>query len=355
MIIDNKAMVELFGTDSNKESYYKNKRVSGSMKTSLILRAKKEYTTVEDLGKGKYKLENKIISNIIPNDKMIHPIYGNLIPAILINVKEYHDSSKVFCLSLNSIYSNFNMINNNYIHANSRKGTVSKILDVMPDVCYEFFDTTHAQLKYYLKNSLNLLSALGLIKYNMIPYVSLAKKEVDTSIIKGTDDIITITRRRATKEEEQFIADIDKDIRIKYDIGKGKKLFGEPLREYKDKISQINIEYIYECYEIICLEKVEIENILCFYNSTNKETLSENFTNNFISLVMSNAESKHLKAIENNMIDFYRFNRKYLDDFLTLSNTTLDYKSETVVIPKYKVDYIEDSYGGIRIKTTETN
>lgn len=355
MIIDNKAMVELFGTDANKENYNKNKKVTNSMKRTLIINAKKEYVIVEDLGRGKYKIEEKVSNIIIPNSKMLHPIYGNLIPAILLNVKEYHNEGKVFCLSLNSIYSNFNMINENYIHANSRKGTASKILDVLPDICYEFFDSTHAQLKYYLKNSLNLLSALGLIKYNMIPYVSLVKKEMDSNIVKGTDDVITIMRRRSTKEEEQFIADVDKEIRTKHDIGKGSRLFGAPLKEYKDKLSKINVEYIYECYEIICLEKLEIENILHFYNSTDKETLSDNFTNSFISLVMSNAESKHNKALESNMADFYRFNKKYLDDFLKLSNNTLDYKSKAIKIPKYKVEYFEDNYGGIRVKTSETD
>lgn len=70
---------------------------------------------------------------------------------------------------------------------------------------------------------------------------------------------------------------------------------------------------------------------------------------------MSNAESRHNKAIDSNMADFYRFNKRYLEDFLKLSNNTLDYKSKTIKIPKYKVEYFEDNYGGIRVKTFETD
>lgn len=356
MIINTKDMVELFGTDSNKERYLKDKKVNGSMKATLISNAKKEYKIVEDLGRGKYKIEEKINNILIPTNKMIHPIYGNLLPAILLNVKEYHDFGKVFCLSLNSIYSNFNMINKNYVNANSRRNSTSKILDVELNTCYEFFDTTHAQLKYYLINSLNILSSLKLIEYITVPYISLANKEIDTNIVKGTDDVVYITKRRATAEEIQSIRDINSKIRQKYNITTiDSKLFGEPLREYLEELKLMNIEYEYKCFEIICLDKIEIEKILEFYNSTDKKELSDNFTNNFISLVMGNAESKHLKAIENNMIDFYRFNKKYLDDFLTLSNNTLDYKKEIINIPKYKVDYYEDGFGGIRIKTTETD
>ena len=62
----------------------------------------------------------------------------------------------MFCLSLNSIYAKFEMINqDNYSKMSSRRKTTSEILNINYETLNEFFETTHSSLKYYLENSLN--------------------------------------------------------------------------------------------------------------------------------------------------------------------------------------------------------
>ena len=191
MLINNKILVELFASDNVKETYLRTYKVTGSMKSQLLNVAKNQYKIVEDLGRGKYNIDEKFDGSImIPNNKMAHPIYGNLIPSILINVKNFHDNEKVFCLSLSAVYSNFKMIHrDNYCNMRDRRRTTSEILDVNYDTLNEFFSITNTSLKYYLDNSVTLLENLRLIKCNKLIYVKLINSEsvhtigiVDSSI-----------------------------------------------------------------------------------------------------------------------------------------------------------------------------
>jgi hypothetical protein len=351
MIINNKELIELFGSEKNKAYYKKTKRVEQNTKISILNNIKNEYKIVEDLGRGRYKIDEKINSSaIIPNNKMVHPIYGNLLPSIMINVKQYHDSSEVFCLSLNSIYSKFNMIHgNNYPKMYSRRHTTSDILNINFDTLNEFFEVTHRSLKYYLENSIKILESLKLIRCRMIPYVSLINAETEHKIC-NVDTDLKVSKRRATKEEEQFIIDSEKNIRNKYNIGEGKRIFGIPQEELKNILNTINIEYYYDCYELLCLDKESVNNIVEFYNVNNLEKLSETFRNNFIDITIANAEIRHEDAITQNLTDFYRFSKSYIDDFMNLSDITINTKHKNLMIPSYNIDSLDDGIGNLSVK-----
>ena len=352
IIVNNESLVRMFGTKEQNDAFDKNRKVQLSLKNSLLSKARNEFKIVEDIGRGKYKLDEKFDGSIIvPNNKMAHPIYGNLIPSIMINVKNYHDDGKVFCLSLNGIYSSFNMIHEtNYSKMSDRRNISSKILKVDCDTLNEFFDVTHGSLRYYLDNSIDLLVALKLIKCNKIPYVSILVKESEHGIIDVESSFRRI-RRRSTKEEEQFIEDCEREIRNKYSIDEGKLLFGKPKLELDNMLKTKNIEYSFKCYELICLDKDNIDCIVEFYGVNNLENLSKSFSENFISMTIANAENRHSDAIVNNIIDFHRFSEKYLDDFMKLANTTLDYTHADIFVPEYTVTHYEDGYGGCKTIT----
>lgn len=342
----------MFGTQEQCDTFDRTRKVQLSLKNTLLSKARNEFKIVQDLTRGKYRLDEKFNGSIIvPNNKMAHPIYGNLIPSIMINVKNYHDEGKVFCLSLNGIYSSFNMIHDsNYSKMSDRRSTSSKILKVDYDTLNEFFDVTHSSLRYYLDNSIDLLESLKLIKCNRIPYVSILEKKSE----HGYSDVEACMKRvnrRSTKEEEQFIEDCDNFIRKKYSISDGKLLFGNPKLELDDMLKTRNIEYHFKCYELICIDKDNINCIVDFYGVNNLDNLSNSFSENFIAMTIGNAENRHNEAIINNIIDFHRFSEKYLDDFMKLANTTLDCKHESIFIPEYSVVHTEDGYGGCRTTT----
>ena len=355
MLINNKILVELFASDNVKETYLRTYKVTGSMKSQLLNVAKNQYKIVEDLGRGKYNIDEKFDGSImIPNNKMAHPIYGNLIPSILINVKNFHDNEKVFCLSLSAVYSNFKMIHrDNYCNMRDRRRTTSEILDVNYDTLNEFFSITNTSLKYYLDNSITLLENLRLIKCNKLIYVKLINSE-SVHTIGIVDSYIKTMYRPATKEEQQFIEDNEYKIKEKYGISKDNKLFGKPKDEMLNILKTINIEYTYECYEIICRDKKSINEICEFYSINKLDNYSNEFSKNFISMTIANAEDRRNEAIMNNLSDFYRFSESYIMDFMKLSEKTLDCNSDKIFIPKYKTESIEDGYGGISVKTTHT-
>ncbi len=357
MIIGNKELIELFGTDVNKETYSKTKKVNNSLKEDLLSRAKCEYKLVIDLGRGRYEIDEKFEGEIIiPSNKMAHPIYGNLIPAILINIKNYHENGQVFCLSLNSIYAKFDMINkDNYSKMSSRRRVTSKVLDINFETLNEFFEVTHSSLKYYLENSLNFLSNINLIKVIKIPYVSLIKAETEHHKKNILDSELKQLYRRATKEEYQVILDYEEEIRKKYKIEKGNKLFGKPMIELKEKLEIHNIDFHYECYEILCMNSKEINHIVEFYGIDNLKYISENFCRNFINMTIANAEIRHNDAITMNIKDYYRFGREYVEDFMKLSNITLDTKHKSIFVPTYKVDTFQDDKGGLTMGITKLN
>ncbi len=323
MIINNKSLVELFASDTVKDTYLKTHKVTGTMKSQLLNIARNQYKVVEDFGRGKYNIDEKFDGSIIiPNNKMAHPIYGNLIPAILINVKNFHDKEKVFCLSMTGVYNNFKMIQSeNFCSMKDRRSISSEILNVNYDTLNEFFNITNSSLRYYLDNAMNLLEALSLIEYNKLMYVKLINSET-IHTIGSIDSTIDTVYRRATPEEQQFIADEYKRIRDKYSIPKNNKLFGKPQNELQESLRTLNIEYDYKCYELICLDKNNINKICDFYSVEKLDNYSFEFSKNFIAMTIANAEERRNSAITDNLTDFYRFSEEYIHDFMKLSKTT---------------------------------
>lgn len=135
-IIGNKDMVELFGTDINKIYYLKYRKVGGNMKATLISNAKKEYKIVEDLGRGRYRVENKSDEIIIikKENKRIAKYdfidydkkYDNLrgIYSIIYNNYIYIGST------IKSFRIRHSSYNHNLKHKNRNKGFGDKLIEM---------------------------------------------------------------------------------------------------------------------------------------------------------------------------------------------------------------------------------
>lgn len=356
MRINNYALVELFGTEAVKNSYSKNKKVTGSVKEQLLNIARNQYGTVIDYGRGSYEIDNKFNgSTIVPNNKMEHPIYGKLLPSIMINVKNYHDNNKVFCLSMASVYKEFNMLNQNYQNMNSRKNTTSKIMNVDIDTVEEYFDFTYSSLKYYLESSIRLLESLNIIKCTMIRYVAISEFEASHS--DDVDTVLATKYRRATPLESQEIEDMKARIRKENGLKNGAKLYGKPREDYVKSLKTMNFDFEYMCYELVCLDKDAVVDIANFYGVENLDKISKEFVSNFINLININAEKRKDKDmnVEKNLDSFRILNENYLDDFMKLSNVTIDPNSKHILVPKYKIDSIEDKFGKLHTNITKNN
>ena len=151
--------------------------------------------------------------------------------------------------------------------------------------------------------------------------------------------------RRATIEEIQYIKNIENSIRTKYSIPQNRGIFGKPMEEIRSILNTINIEYYYECYEIYCLNKNNINQICDFYSVEKLNDYSDEFSKNFIAITIANAEDRHNESVMNNLSDFYRFSEKYMDGFTKLSNFALDYNSDNINIPSVEVEQVSNNKG----------
>jgi hypothetical protein len=142
-IINNKQLIELFGSKINKETFNKTNKVNNTLKKTLLRRAYKNYD-IEDLGCGKYYIKNyHIIDRIIdkPNKRNYeHPQYD-------VDV-EYDKNKGVYSIVLeDKIYigSTINSFRNRFLSYNKprkntwtglklfNKGGIFKIEWIAPD------------------------------------------------------------------------------------------------------------------------------------------------------------------------------------------------------------------------------
>lgn len=104
MIIGNKELVELFGIQSIKERYAITRKVNTDVKKQLLNIVKKEYKIVEDLGRGKYNIDEKYEYPIT-----IEKEYRRVVDYEFIDYDKQYDK-------LNGVYS---IIYENYIYIGS--------------------------------------------------------------------------------------------------------------------------------------------------------------------------------------------------------------------------------------------
>lgn len=322
MILGNKELIELFGSDIQKTTYEKTKKVAVNTKISILNSLKSQYKIVEDLGRGRYKIDEKFDgSAIVPNDKINHPIYGKLIPSILLNVKRYNDNESVFCMPVSSIYIYYNMLHRNYSNIRNNQAIASSILDLEIENTKMFFDSVNTSLKYYMKNTLDTLSSLKLIMYRTMPYVIIKDEKFDKMI-----------HRRATVEEEQFILNLISRLDKKYGCENGRDRYhGINSKAYIIEetrfLRTIGVERKYDAFEVFCKNKEEIIKILDFYNLTDGcyKNISCEFVENFTNITSKNSANKSETIVNR---------EKFLEDHNRLIELTLNPEAEHIFIPK---------------------
>lgn len=345
-------MVFNFGTNSIKEKYRIKNELSGSMKKTLINRARMEYEIVEDLGRGNFKLDNprKLFYSLDLEDKLNIDVYKYIVYSILTSCKKCHDDGNVFTLPVIKYYDEYNMINgHNYNKVYSMKNKISNEMSINPLTTTEFLDAVNKSLRYYLEQSLISMAGSNLINWRKILYV----KKFNLSANFISDGIQSYSKEHlegvpATKIDWQLDTDIKTMLKKKYNINSDEAIWknSEFIKDYKDELKKNGILYFYNAYEVIVKSKENIEKLI------EKLELNESlvdigvkFSDSFIDLTMENANTKHIKAIENNKIDLHRFGEDYLKEYSTLSQVILNplYKKiETKEELSCKIVYLKD-------------
>ena len=340
-IIDNSKLVEMFGTNKNKNRFLEFGKINNSMKKSLLGRAQCEYI-IEDLGRGKYEIISKRPFRL---PRAWFKIQGKkeeyLCYLILSYLKEnaHAQVDDALDLSLINCYTGLKAISSNYCSVKYNQLEYSDDREMCLENVNYFFKNTTESLEYYLKKCLNLLQDTGALKWQRVRHLC----EYDFKTKKCGDKKVKIkcntNFRRATKEETQF----EERIRLKYmkqlDISEQESYFGEKSKEfnelYQKELDDRNIKFFYGCYEVYYCNVMKLDAILESSDKTIEEC-EQNFNQILMCNIIENAE-KYLDKIfdpDDVKID----TDTYFEDVGLLVTETIDLEYDAIKFDKKKIE-----------------
>lgn len=334
-IITSKQLVEMFGSDKNKEYLEKNNRVDTATKKT-ILKKMSTVMNIVDLGGGNFEIlevykepKNLTIENIKENK-----LYSKLAPIIIKKlILNKMDSTNTLTLSLVNFYDFSQSIHRgNYNEIRYKKDLASEELKINPETILEFYKLINKNLQYKLEDCLNHLKKARLIEWYKIPYIK--ERKVDVFNVCSSLDVETrVVHRRATTKENQFHEDLKTELRNKYGIENEKDCyFGEKSKmyreEYEARLGEKNIMYFYAGYEVYYKDIEKCKDFVKSFSDFDMYLYSQGFSKNFIEDVIHDAkcrQSKVLMDISQNKSKTYRADEKYIADYEFLATSTLDF------------------------------
>lgn len=336
-IISEHELVELYGSEAQKKSYFDNGRFIGSYKTALFKKINK-YCDIKPI-KRKNQIENmykiiKVYKYPLPSnyDKMQKSLYKYIVPLILNSLINGHDKNNSIEITVGKWAREINMINRNYNLIKYNREDSSKETQICIDTINEFYDKADHMINWYISNALEYLKNAGLIIWREVDQVTIEESD-NKSIIdcEGNIDVnVNLATHQATKEEMEYYANCisiaDKEVGIenaseRYYSKKAKR-FQEILKRelYKRKI-----KYIYSAYEAYYIDLDKCKSLLSHFDDANSQNLIDNFNKEFSDMIIKNADDR----FEKNALKYlYNSKNEYKLSFESLCEITIDNKTE---------------------------
>jgi hypothetical protein len=333
-IIINKDLICFFGTKKNIDTYEKTNKVNNSIKQILLNKASR-FCLIEDIGKGQYKIK-EIYKYPKPAsfNKLNSGLYKYLSPIILSKLLTEHDENNKIVLPLMEYARYIEMVNQNYMPIKYNQEQASQKIEIDNVIIREFYEKVDDNIKYYIQRCLEYLQSADVLKWYKVPMIKKKKVNISMENNKPTFEC-EYENVRATSEEVKYFNDITESIRECLGIkSKSECFYGRKASEFcrmvSDRLSEQNISYFYDSYEIYYTNLNRCNNLLKefkFYD--NEKQLIKEFNEQFISYIVSNAESRQYKAEEiENEVHKYRLEDNYIASFKTLSELTIDNQQE---------------------------
>ena len=372
--ISTKELLELFGTDKQKENYIKNKKLNSGNKSSIIKKASK-FCEIADLGKGKFKIHK--VFNLNMDDELLFPLLRGLsqyiTPLILFRLLNEQDENYKMTLSFISWAKKFEIVNSNYSFMRIYQQKSSEYLNMDIETMFDYFEKMDDCIKYYLEKILKILSnesGLDLIEFDSVTKVRKIirdQNDEDIDILFECDSIDEII----SDEDRKFVIDCENKAKEESGITDNReKFYGMKSKLYKKILSKLlikrNILFTYQAYNIFCKNKKEVEKVLSKFDSIldyRDEKFIETFNNIFIEYIKDKAnkvskreKEKYNKLLEDckknsqeiNYFKKYRLADAYINDFKSLSELTvpknfkdLTKEIEITVADKYHIGAVE--------------
>ncbi len=354
--INNKKLLDYFGTPSNIAYYKKNKKIVNSTKKRLLEKASR-YCEIKDISNGKYKICNihKELKPAILN-KINTGMYQYLAPIILLKLIKEHDVDNKIILPIIDYARYIEMINHNYKTVKYNQEHTSNEFKLNNDVTREFFEKVDNNIKYYIHNCLEFLKQADVLKWYKVPMVK--KKETNITVVDDKNIAVECDYKdvRATSEEVNFYIKTSESIREELKIEKASECFyGSKAFDFcnmlSDRLKEKNIMYFYDSYEIYYTNLDRCKKLFKEFKQCNEEDiLIKEFNKFFIEYIINKAELRKNKQKElENELHKYRLDDNYIANIKTLSDLTIDINTEKYRIKKQSnasyMEKIDEDFG----------
>jgi len=337
--ISEKDLVNKFASKSVKKTYKEKGKFTSSNKKHLLEKIN-QYCIINDLGNREYEItEIYKIPKPASLSKLQSGLYQYMAPIILIKLLKEHDENNKIILPLMDYARHIEMINHNYKPVKYNQDEFSISLDINKLVFREFFEKVDDNIKYYIQRCLEYLQSADVLKWYKVPMVK-KKKIINVYIDQKGNPVVEgeFENVRATPEEVKYFNEVSELARVSLDIKSkpecfyGKKAF-QFCKIVTEKLKEKGIMYFYDGYEIYYTNIDRCNTLLKeFKDCDNEHELIKRFNEEFINLIMDNAEKRQLKV---EIYNQYRKEGNYIANFKTLSELTIDNKAEKIKL-KYK-------------------
>ena len=345
--VTEKEFVEMFGSETLKESYKKNGHFVGCNKKTLLSTAAR-YCHYKKLGLRKYEITD-VYKYPLPTNfsKMNNSLYRYIIPLILRKLTDGVCGYEAITASSVKLAEDIDMFNRNYNLVRYNKIELSDYFGVQVSIIDEFCRRTKRMIEWYVANSLNYLESAGLIVWQEVYWVY--KEKVNKCSLDDERTIeldVSAHRHRATKDEIDYyircmeIADKKAGIsneRERYYSAKSelfKKVLSAEL--YKKKIRRV-----YKNLEIYCVNADRCKFLLDFFKIGDDDKFIKSFNNAVTKILTQQADSRYKKYP--NKYNIYGVKKDYVSFFKGMCDITIDKDMESlrnILSPKT----IQDNY-----------
>lgn len=266
--LSNKDLVELLGSETQKKSFNKNKRLATRSKDSLITELNR-YCEFEEGYEGRKKIYEitEVFDGVKPrvdgNANNGNKIYADVLDLVNSDILKKGDQWLSVGKALQLAY----LVNENYQVARRDIPNTALALGIEEKFIYTFYNDQHQRLKNIYESSLNRLQKKSLIKWNKIVIVNaidIEKNKVGGARINGR---WFATDRKATEDEIKFILKTERETLVAMGLDSKQQVFlTGRWNEFKNTVNEIllkdaNINYYYDAYNVITYEKGLEDNV----------------------------------------------------------------------------------------------
>lgn len=361
-IITEDEFVNSFATTQQKKTYQKINNFKGITRDTVLKEARR-YCTIDYLGNKQYEI-TKIYKRPISKEfsKMKSSLYKYIVPLILDQLIVGHDKNNKISFTCGRCAREINMINCNYnLLKNNREviadGTGKYALSINNNNLNDFYEKSDSMINMYINKSLEYLKKSGSIIWQKV-YITYKEKINNESIVENDNGElvgkIIVDKHTSTEEELDYytkcieIADDKSGLLKTYneqDANSGRYMELNTMRYYSKfakrwnnilcaELKKKDIKYIYQAYEAYYISLDYCNDLKKnFADYDNIEKLTTDFNNEFISMIMKNANKRFENKKE-------KYNDNYILDFECLTDMTINHKTENLY-ERFK-DVIDD-------------